>query len=56
MKTATVRELRNQFAQVSRWIEEGEEVKITKRGQVFARIIPERPALAVARFPILPGE
>jgi antitoxin (DNA-binding transcriptional repressor) of toxin-antitoxin stability system len=44
MKTATVRELRNQFALVSRWIEEGEEVKITKRGRVFARIIPEPPA------------
>jgi antitoxin (DNA-binding transcriptional repressor) of toxin-antitoxin stability system len=44
MKTVTVRQLRNQFALVSRWIEDGEEVKITKRGRVFARIIPERPA------------
>jgi len=43
MKTATLKELRNQFALVSRWIEEGEEVKITKRGRVFARIIPEPP-------------
>lgn len=44
MKTATVRDLRNRFAAVSRWIEEGEEVRITKRGRVFARIVPEPPA------------
>jgi len=40
MKTATVRDLRNQFARVSRWIEEGESVEITKGGQPFARLTP----------------
>ncbi len=46
MKTATVRDLRNHFARVSRWIEEGEPVEITKGGQPFARLMPaisERP-------------
>ena len=43
MKTATVRDLRNRFAAVSRWIEEGEEVRITKRGRVIARLVPEPP-------------
>jgi len=43
MKKATVRDLRNRFSIVSRWIEEGEEVRITKRGRVLARIIPEAP-------------
>lgn len=36
MKTATVADLRNNFRQVSSWIEHGETVRITKRGQAFA--------------------
>lgn len=43
MKTATVRVLCNQFAEVSRWIEEGEAVEITKDGQPFARLTPAPP-------------
>ncbi len=41
MKTATVRELRNGFSQVSGWLETGETVQILKRGKPFARVIPE---------------
>ncbi len=41
MKTATVADLRNNFARISRWIEAGEEVEITKRGKKFARLRPE---------------
>lgn len=44
MKTATVRDLRNQFARLSRWIEEGESVEITKGGRLFATLTPIRPA------------
>jgi len=33
MKTATVRDLRNNFAKIETWIAEGEEVCIEKRGQ-----------------------
>jgi len=40
MKTATVRDLRNSFARISRWLEAGELVEVTKRGKVFARILP----------------
>jgi antitoxin (DNA-binding transcriptional repressor) of toxin-antitoxin stability system len=40
MKTATVRDLRNHFSRVSAWIEGGEEVELTKRGKVVARIVP----------------
>lgn len=36
MKTATVADLRNNFRQVASWIEHGESVQITKRGQAFA--------------------
>jgi antitoxin (DNA-binding transcriptional repressor) of toxin-antitoxin stability system len=40
MKTATVRDLRNHFAKISAWLDQGEEVIITKRGNSFARILP----------------
>jgi antitoxin (DNA-binding transcriptional repressor) of toxin-antitoxin stability system len=43
MKTATVRDLRNSFARISRWIEAGESVDVTKRGRLFARIMPVGP-------------
>ena len=40
MKTATVRDIRNHFARVSAWIEEGQSVEITKGGKAFARLVP----------------
>jgi antitoxin (DNA-binding transcriptional repressor) of toxin-antitoxin stability system len=40
MKTATVRDLRNNFATVAKWIEEGEPVTITRSGVVFATLAP----------------
>jgi antitoxin (DNA-binding transcriptional repressor) of toxin-antitoxin stability system len=43
MKTASVRDLRNSFARVSRWLEAGETVEVTKRGRVFAHILPAGP-------------
>ena len=36
MKTATVRDLRNHFADVAKWIEHGEAVTITRNGTAFA--------------------
>jgi antitoxin (DNA-binding transcriptional repressor) of toxin-antitoxin stability system len=36
MKTATVRDLRNNFSKIEAWIAEGEEVRIEKRGQPVA--------------------
>lgn len=38
MKTASVADLRNRFAKVSKWIAKGERVTITKRGRPFAVI------------------
>jgi len=38
MKTATVADLRNRFAEISHWLIAGEEVTITKRGKPFATI------------------
>jgi antitoxin (DNA-binding transcriptional repressor) of toxin-antitoxin stability system len=42
MKTATVRDLRNRFARVSAWLDEGEAVEITRRGKAYARLVPAR--------------
>jgi prevent-host-death family protein len=42
MKTATVRDLRNHFADVARWIEHGEAVTITRNGAAFATLTPAR--------------
>jgi len=40
MKTATVRDLRNRFATVAKWIGEGEDVSITRHGAAFATLSP----------------
>ncbi len=44
MKTATVRELRNRYTQLLEWIDAGEEIRITRRGVVIARLVPENRA------------
>ena len=41
MKTATVRDLRNNFARLAKWIEHGEQITITKNGQRFAKLSPD---------------
>lgn len=40
METASVADLRNNFATVSRWIYEGKSVVIKKRGSPFAILAP----------------
>ena len=40
MKTATVRELRNEFPRIEAWVHEGESVRISKRGKVIATLVP----------------
>ena len=41
MKTASVRDLRNEFRRISKWLEAGESVRVLKRGKPFARVVPE---------------
>ena len=43
MKTASVRDLRNNFAKVSRWLKAGEKIEITKRGVPVGTITPAVP-------------
>ena len=40
MKTATVRQLRHDFGSVLSWIEDGEQVSISKRGKIIALMSP----------------
>lgn len=44
MKTASVRDIRQNFPRVMAWIADGEQVAITMRRKVVARLIPEKPA------------
>jgi prevent-host-death family protein len=46
MKTATVRDLRNHYTGILKWISSGEVVQITQRGKPIARLIPETPDIA----------
>ena len=37
-----MRDLRNRFARILTWIEDGERVKVSSRGRVVATLVPER--------------
>ena len=41
MKTATVRELRNEFGRLAKWLEAGETIEIIKRGKPVAELVPK---------------
>jgi len=44
MKSASLRDLRYNFKKVEHLLSQGEEVQITKRRKVIARLVPEKPA------------
>lgn len=46
LKTATVRELRNNFAKLAKDIEWGEQIDITRNGRVVARLSPPTKKLS----------
>ena len=43
MKTATLRDLRYNFDHIATLLQEGEEIRITKRKRVIARLLPPEP-------------
>lgn len=49
MKQATLRDLRYNFNRIATLLQEGEEIQITKRKRVVARILPPEPAKVVER-------
>jgi len=44
MKTASVREIQHHLARVLAWVENGEEVLVTRRNKTIARLVPHSPA------------
>ena len=48
MKTATVREVQHHFRKVLAWVENGEEVLVTRRNKAVARLVPSAPASPAA--------
>jgi antitoxin (DNA-binding transcriptional repressor) of toxin-antitoxin stability system len=46
MKRASVRELRQNFGSLLAWLEDGQEIQITMRRRVVARLVPDRPKSA----------
>ena len=44
MKTATVRDVQHHFRKVLAWVENGEEVLVTRRNKPVARLVPSGPA------------
>ena len=45
MKKASVRDLRYRFREVEDLLREGQEIQITKRKRVIARLLPAKPAV-----------
>ncbi len=52
MRQASVRDLRYAFKKIERLLHQGEEIQITKRRRVIARLVPEkdRPQTAMPDF------
>ena len=46
MKRASIRDLRYAFKKIERLLQQGEEIEITKRRQVIARLVPEQKVCA----------
>jgi prevent-host-death family protein len=44
MKTATVRDVQHHFRKVLAWVENGEEVLVTRRNKTVARLVPSSSA------------
>jgi prevent-host-death family protein len=40
MKSTTVRDLRNNYSKVLKWVAKGEEVEVTRRGKAVAKVVP----------------
>jgi prevent-host-death family protein len=49
MKTATVRQIRHDFSTVLNWVEEGEQVEVSKRGKIVALITAPHPSRSRSR-------
>ena len=49
MRKASVRDLRYQFSKIEQLLNEGQEIELTKRGRVIARLVPVGPSAPQSR-------
>lgn len=52
MKTATIRDLRYDFAKLEGWLRSGEEIQITKHNKPVATLVRAKPAPKKTRPPL----
>jgi prevent-host-death family protein len=50
MKNVTVVEAKSRFSALLAEVEAGEEIAVTRHGRVVARLVPDRPRMAVDAF------
>ena len=55
MKTATIRDIRHDFGRILSWVEEGQQVEITKRRRIVARMVPVKPKAPKKEWPDFMG-
>ncbi len=48
MKTASVRQIQHNLAEVLSWVEQGQEVQVFRRKKLVARLIPPDPKTAAS--------
>ncbi len=51
MRKTTIREVQHNLSQVLRWVEDGEEVEVTRRDRVVAKIVPAGHVSKTPRWP-----
>jgi antitoxin (DNA-binding transcriptional repressor) of toxin-antitoxin stability system len=44
MRTASVHQVPEQWPEILRWVAAGEEVEVTERNRVVAKLVPAKPA------------
>ena len=45
VKTATIRKVQHNLAEVLSWVERGEEVRVLRRNKVVAKLVPPTPGV-----------
>ncbi len=55
MRQTNVRQLQHNLKAVMKWVDHGEEVQITRRNCVIARLIPDKPPQKKIKWPDFVG-
>jgi len=55
MRTASLTDFRRRLNEIVRWIDAGEQIQITRRSRVIARVVPEDAANGAIEWPDFAG-